>query len=159
MKTTFYPFYFFFQAEDGIRDVAVTGVQTCALPISLAEDFHADDAFTGGAHFAHDADDGIWVGIHEGANGVDPNEMDFYPERFRGSAKRFDAVARTTVSADDALFFGFGENIHDAFVALGPIAFAEAVHKADVDVIGAEFAAEAVEIRTSGDGVARPGLG
>src|SRR5256884_1704407 len=27
--------FFFFQAEDGIRDVAVTGVQTCALPISL----------------------------------------------------------------------------------------------------------------------------
>src|SRR2546429_8952671 len=26
-------FCFFFQAEDGIRDVAVTGVQTCALPI------------------------------------------------------------------------------------------------------------------------------
>ena len=29
----FYFFFFFFQAEDGIRDVAVTGVQTCALPI------------------------------------------------------------------------------------------------------------------------------
>src|SRR3989449_4593068 len=28
-------FCFFFQAEDGIRDVAVTGVQTCALPILL----------------------------------------------------------------------------------------------------------------------------
>src|SRR5256884_2908346 len=28
---------FFFQAEDGIRDVAVTGVQTCALPILWAE--------------------------------------------------------------------------------------------------------------------------
>src|SRR2546422_11561044 len=28
-----YCFFFFFQAEDGIRDVAVTGVQTCALPI------------------------------------------------------------------------------------------------------------------------------
>src|SRR2546430_3630250 len=27
---------FFFQAEDGIRDLTVTGVQTCALPISLA---------------------------------------------------------------------------------------------------------------------------
>src|SRR5437870_13460177 len=27
--------YFFFQAEDGIRDGHVTGVQTCALPISL----------------------------------------------------------------------------------------------------------------------------
>src|SRR5712675_3590210 len=29
-------FFFFFQAEDGIRDVAVTGVQTCALPICAA---------------------------------------------------------------------------------------------------------------------------
>src|SRR5207253_4780725 len=29
-------FRFFFQAEDGIRDGHVTGVQTCALPISLA---------------------------------------------------------------------------------------------------------------------------
>src|SRR5437763_15110741 len=27
--------YFFFQAEDGIRDTSVTGVQTCALPISM----------------------------------------------------------------------------------------------------------------------------
>src|SRR5690606_39797613 len=33
---------FFFQAEDGIRDFHVTGVQTCALPISknLLEDFN-----------------------------------------------------------------------------------------------------------------------
>src|SRR2546430_7683549 len=29
-------FFFFFQAEDGIRDLTVTGVQTCALPISEA---------------------------------------------------------------------------------------------------------------------------
>src|SRR5258706_12545631 len=27
--------FFFFQAEDGIRDWSVTGVQTCALPISV----------------------------------------------------------------------------------------------------------------------------
>src|SRR3712207_7159774 len=27
--------FFFFQAEDGIRDIGVTGVQTCALPIFL----------------------------------------------------------------------------------------------------------------------------
>src|SRR5699024_951878 len=34
-KTTFISiFFFFFQAEDGIRDRNVTGVQTCALPIS-----------------------------------------------------------------------------------------------------------------------------
>src|SRR5882762_3653617 len=30
----FFFFFFFFQAEDGIRDSSVTGVQTCALPIS-----------------------------------------------------------------------------------------------------------------------------
>ena len=29
--------YFFFQAEDGIRDWSVTGVQTCALPICNAK--------------------------------------------------------------------------------------------------------------------------
>src|SRR2546426_4762561 len=31
--------FFFFQAEDGIRDYKVTGVQTCALPISAADLF------------------------------------------------------------------------------------------------------------------------
>src|SRR5688572_31429919 len=35
-------FFFFFQAEDGIRDLTVTGVQTCALPI-LAVDLVALD--------------------------------------------------------------------------------------------------------------------
>src|SRR5437016_14195221 len=29
--------FFFFQAEDGIRDWSVTGVQTCALPISIPD--------------------------------------------------------------------------------------------------------------------------
>src|SRR5258707_11181652 len=32
-----YIFFFFFQAEDGIRDIGVTGVQTCALPISTQD--------------------------------------------------------------------------------------------------------------------------
>src|SRR3712207_4996688 len=35
-------FFFFFQAEDGIRDIGMTGVQTCALPISRAIDRAAD---------------------------------------------------------------------------------------------------------------------
>src|SRR5688572_9266771 len=35
MRCSFFMFFFFFQAEDGIRDLTVTGVQTCALPISL----------------------------------------------------------------------------------------------------------------------------
>src|SRR5947209_16156168 len=34
MCVYFFFFFFFFQAEDGIRDIGVTGVQTCALPIS-----------------------------------------------------------------------------------------------------------------------------
>ena len=32
-KIVRYSVFFFFQAEDGIRDYKVTGVQTCALPI------------------------------------------------------------------------------------------------------------------------------
>src|SRR5687768_17690320 len=44
--------FFFFQAEDGIRDVAVTGVQTCALPISaITKPLHRK-AFSGS--LAHD---------------------------------------------------------------------------------------------------------
>src|SRR5438046_7401670 len=37
-------FYFVFQAEDGIRDGSVTGVQTCALPILNADDAAASAA-------------------------------------------------------------------------------------------------------------------
>src|SRR5260221_5786102 len=37
MINQYYFFFFFFQAEDGIRDHCVTGVQTCALPISFSE--------------------------------------------------------------------------------------------------------------------------
>src|SRR5438034_7259057 len=37
MHTTLFITFFFFQAEDGIRDHCVTGVQTCALPISDIE--------------------------------------------------------------------------------------------------------------------------
>src|SRR5690349_24819146 len=44
-------FFFFFQAEDGIRDLYVTGVQTCALPISrIAFGGRASDAAPGVAH-------------------------------------------------------------------------------------------------------------
>src|SRR5712672_4257500 len=50
--------FFFFQAEDGIRDKLVTGVQTCALPISSPDRFEAGRpqayghaSFGFGAHF------------------------------------------------------------------------------------------------------------
>src|SRR5947209_17670164 len=37
MMNVYFAVVFFFQAEDGIRDIGVTGVQTCALPISLQQ--------------------------------------------------------------------------------------------------------------------------
>src|SRR2546426_317047 len=36
IRNLLFVIFFFFQAEDGIRDYKVTGVQTCALPISHA---------------------------------------------------------------------------------------------------------------------------
>src|SRR2546430_11589415 len=36
LNQTYGPIFFFFQAEDGIRDLTVNGVQTCALPIFSA---------------------------------------------------------------------------------------------------------------------------
>src|SRR5690606_39599897 len=38
-----YSLFFFFQAEDGIRDFHVTGVQTCALPIYPREQHDDED--------------------------------------------------------------------------------------------------------------------
>src|SRR3990170_2006088 len=46
-------FVFFFQAEDGIRDDLVTGVQTCALPISGDLRRHDDAAFRAGQAVVH----------------------------------------------------------------------------------------------------------
>src|SRR2546430_9403142 len=40
-------YFFFFQAEDGIRDLTVTGVQTCALPISNGKEASQTHADTG----------------------------------------------------------------------------------------------------------------
>src|SRR5207237_5807573 len=46
---------FFFQAEDGIRDSSVTGVQTCALPISVNANlqFRVPDTITGSLGLAN----------------------------------------------------------------------------------------------------------
>src|SRR3989475_5417472 len=59
-----YIFFFFFQAEDGIRDLTVTGVQTCALPILRT----AEGGF--GLHDRFTALGDRLVGI---LNGIDPD--------------------------------------------------------------------------------------
>src|SRR2546425_12146012 len=48
--TNFFILFFFFQAEDGIRDKLVTGVQTCALPIMVQAILHQVGAALGYAH-------------------------------------------------------------------------------------------------------------
>src|SRR3712207_6888596 len=45
---------FFFQAEDGIRDIGVTGVQTCALPISAPS-----QQFSNPVHCVRISNDGL----------------------------------------------------------------------------------------------------
>src|SRR2546422_9916523 len=54
-------FFFFFQAEDGIRDVAVTGVQTCALPIYSVTVFRIVSGIGKGSSFV------IVAGVEVGA--------------------------------------------------------------------------------------------
>src|SRR2546430_8604863 len=60
--------FFFFQAEDGIRDLTVTGVQTCALPIYLG----ASEAL--GARRQRVVDDGRGIDVQPAPfGGVDGN--------------------------------------------------------------------------------------
>src|SRR2546422_5250115 len=73
--------FFFFQAEDGIRDVAVTGVQTCALPISGFEEAAA--AIAAWVHF-----DGC-----EAERG-EPRRDRGEPRRQPGHPRRLDLDAR-----------------------------------------------------------------
>ena len=72
--------------------------------------------------------DRIRIGIHHCADGIDADQVDFDPGRIGGGAQSFDGMARTAVSSDDPLFFGFGENVHHAFVTIGPVGLREAVH-------------------------------
>ncbi len=48
------------------------------------------------------------------------------------------------------------EHVHDRLVAAGPVAFGEAVHQANVQVIDSQFAAETVEVGASRLGLACP---
>src|SRR2546430_10831190 len=73
-------FSFCFQAEDGIRDLTVTGVQTCALPIfgehELAQTVglapaHADDAHGRGVEVLPQRVDPDELALHRDVPGVD----------------------------------------------------------------------------------------
>src|SRR2546430_12754728 len=53
--------FFFFQAEDGIRDLTVTGVQTCALPISRLTRFAGRRPGALGMRPERHGHDGAWM--------------------------------------------------------------------------------------------------
>src|SRR5574340_87401 len=61
----FFPFSFFFQEEDGIRDLLVTGVQTCALPICNG---YACDAELRPTH--------LWIARRADDKPTDPGMLD-----------------------------------------------------------------------------------
>src|SRR2546422_10210724 len=61
--------FFFFQAEDGIRDVAVTGVQTCALPISQLAARHDVVAITIDDPRERHLPDAGWVDMEDAETG------------------------------------------------------------------------------------------
>src|SRR6516162_10893446 len=81
--------FFFFQAEDGIRDYKVTGVQTCALPISFAEQHAVAD---------HDVDGDQLAGLVTAAG---PDGNDFALRRlFLGGVRDDDTAGRFLLGID-----------------------------------------------------------
>src|SRR2546421_473392 len=58
--------FFFFQAEDGIRDLIVTGVQTCALPISTMDDALVTADFQGYVHWLDKASGALAARVSTG---------------------------------------------------------------------------------------------
>src|SRR5699024_11959362 len=67
---------FFFQAEDGIRGRNVTGVQTCALPISLHKWIRQPDLLAGVAQLG-----GVLAGLSGAASVIDVGLTDPFMQR------------------------------------------------------------------------------
>src|SRR5258707_15196607 len=80
---------FFFQAEDGIRDIGVTGVQTCALPI--CDDVEA---------LAAGPDGSIWASTSIGVHRIDGEHRDLYLKGTRISGLHVDRTNRVWVGTD-----------------------------------------------------------
>src|SRR2546429_4679198 len=68
--------FFFFQAEDGIRDVAVTGVQTCALPISQLSTTRLRFLFLAAKIWSHGGRVGVSYSDHYEERGIFQRLMD-----------------------------------------------------------------------------------
>src|SRR2546430_6961112 len=87
-------FFFFFQAEDGIRDLTVTGVQTCALPISRSGSLHGS---LGGHRLA--AGDILHMELVPTVNGYSARLM--RPTVIGSPSKEQEETARTLIEIQD----------------------------------------------------------
>jgi hypothetical protein len=145
--------------EDAGGEGVADGLGGVVAEVALTEDLHADDAFALSAHLFDYGDDCVWVGVHVGADGVEADEVDLDPGGGGGGFEGGQAVAGDAVGADDAFLFRFREDVHGAAVADGPVGLGGAVDEDDVDVVDAEFAAEAVEVALDAGGVAGVGFG
>ena len=91
-------FFFFFQAEDGIRDDLVTGVQTCALPISRPEANNVLLSILQDKLLAlgNDASSGSYVEVHPGFTAIFTSN----PEEYAGTFKSQDALRDRMITID-----------------------------------------------------------
>src|SRR5438874_9878100 len=85
-------FFFFFQAEDGIRDLYVTGVQTCALPISqrlraIGFDGHASPAPVATLTPAELGRDGVEIDRQAGGHALENRDERFAVQIGRASCR------------------------------------------------------------------------
>src|SRR3989442_10196281 len=95
---------FFFQAEDGIRDADVTGVQTCALPILIATCVGIVDT---GAVAATGRDAAGAAGREAGAGGATTFAPVSEPLQFATTRPVMSAVTITSAIPIAVIFHGF----------------------------------------------------
>src|SRR6266478_7178350 len=93
-------FFFFFQAEDGIRDLTVTGVQTCALPIlRLLAD--KDDPLLRGAPRWADRGDVSVRGVRRSLDEALPKWSEISGNLDKSSKTTYDCLGREIQKGDD----------------------------------------------------------
>src|SRR5687767_15686440 len=90
-----YSFFFFFQAEDGIRDKLVTGVQTCALPIWGKPGRDIGAQLPGGGESGSVPELGCIGSQHDADPGVVQPLQNPAPERDRSEERRVGKECRS----------------------------------------------------------------
>ena len=134
-------------------------VALLAAQIALAQDLHSNNALALVLHLLENRDDGVGIGIHITANGIQPGEVDFDPRRSGSCAQSLNGMARAAVGANDALLLCFRQYIEDGTESGGPVRLGGAVDEHDIDSVDAQFLTEALEVCAHTGRCAAIGLG